>query len=205
MDGPAVLSTGQEAAIKEKVTVAQSFPTLSTLIDCGPPSSSVHGILQARMLERATIPFSKRIFPTQGSNPGLLHCRQLLYYLDFQPGKPQEVTISFPNLVLWRVRKWEPPPSQMKGRLSQLAWPDWLTPQPSLAPLATSALPSPLSPVSRVQPRGLYHCGDPWYCRSDRPHHAARTDLAGEIYPFYSFARPTHDHHDVPHWLIAWG
>ena len=40
------------------------------------------------------------IFPTQGSNPGLLHCRQLLYYLDLQPGEPQEVAISFPNSVL---------------------------------------------------------------------------------------------------------
>ena len=24
------------------------------------------------------------IFPTQGSNPGLLHCRQILYYLSYQ-------------------------------------------------------------------------------------------------------------------------
>ena len=24
------------------------------------------------------------IFPTQGSNPGLLHCRQILYYLSHQ-------------------------------------------------------------------------------------------------------------------------
>ena len=24
------------------------------------------------------------IFPTQGSNPGLLHCRQMLYYLSYQ-------------------------------------------------------------------------------------------------------------------------
>ena len=28
------------------------------------------------------------VFPTQGSNPGLLHCRQMLYHLSFQ-GSPQ--------------------------------------------------------------------------------------------------------------------
>ena len=30
------------------------------------------------------------IFPIQGSNPCLLHCRQLLYYLDLQPGDPKK-------------------------------------------------------------------------------------------------------------------
>ena len=38
--------------------------------------SSVHGILQARILEWVAIPFSRGwIFPTQGSNLGLLNCR----------------------------------------------------------------------------------------------------------------------------------
>ena len=31
--------------------VAQSFPTLCNPMDCGSPGSSVHGILQARILE----------------------------------------------------------------------------------------------------------------------------------------------------------
>ena len=31
--------------------VAQSCPTLCDPVDCSPPGSSVHGILQARMLE----------------------------------------------------------------------------------------------------------------------------------------------------------
>jgi len=42
---------------------------------------TVHGILQARILEWVASPFSKGIFPIQGSNPGLLHCRQILYQL----------------------------------------------------------------------------------------------------------------------------
>ena len=53
-------------------------------MDCNPPGSSVHGISQARILEWVAFSFSKGIFLTQGSNPGLLHCRQILYHLSHQ-------------------------------------------------------------------------------------------------------------------------
>ena len=39
------------------VKVAQSCPTLCDPMDHSPPSSSVHGILQARMLEWVAVPF----------------------------------------------------------------------------------------------------------------------------------------------------
>ena len=42
----------------QKVLVAQSCPTLCDLVDCSPPGSSVHGILQAIVLEWIVIPFS---------------------------------------------------------------------------------------------------------------------------------------------------
>ena len=61
---------------KVKVKVAQSCPTL-----CDPMDSIVHGILQARILEWVAFPFSRGIFPTQGSNPGLPHCNRILYQL----------------------------------------------------------------------------------------------------------------------------
>ena len=38
--------------------VTQSCPTLCDLMDCSPPGSSVHGILQARILEWVVSPFS---------------------------------------------------------------------------------------------------------------------------------------------------
>ena len=100
------------------VLVAQSCPTLCNPMNCGPPGSSVHGILQARILEWIAIPFSRGssrprdrtwvscianrfftiwatgkipregshsllqgFFLNQGSNPGLLCCRQILYHL----------------------------------------------------------------------------------------------------------------------------
>ena len=51
-------------------------------MDCSLPGASVHGFLQA-ILEWLAISFS-RVFPTQGMNPGLPHCRQILYYLSHQ-------------------------------------------------------------------------------------------------------------------------
>ena len=41
-------------------------------MDCGLPGSSVHGILQARILEWVAMPLLQGIFPTQGSNLRLL-------------------------------------------------------------------------------------------------------------------------------------
>ena len=43
------------------VLVTQSCPTLCDLMDCGPPGSSAHGILQGRILEWMPIPFSRVI------------------------------------------------------------------------------------------------------------------------------------------------
>ena len=55
------------------VLVAHSYLTLCKAMDCSLPGSSVHGILQARILEWVVIPISRVIFQTQGLNPGLPH------------------------------------------------------------------------------------------------------------------------------------
>ena len=49
---------------------------------------TAHGILQARILECVAFPFSRGIFPTQVSNPGLPHCRGILYQLSYN-GSPR--------------------------------------------------------------------------------------------------------------------
>ena len=64
-----------------KVLVPQSCLTLCDPRDCSPPGSSAHLILQVKIHEWVAISFSRGIFMTQGSNLGLLHCRQILYYL----------------------------------------------------------------------------------------------------------------------------
>ena len=53
-------------------------------MDCSLPSSSVRGILQARILESVAIPFLQGILLNRGLNLGLLHCRQILYRLSHQ-------------------------------------------------------------------------------------------------------------------------
>ena len=69
---------------KMKVLVSQSCPTLCDPMDCSPPGSSVHGILQARILEWVAIPFSRGSSQPRDQNPGLLHCRHVLYQLSYQ-------------------------------------------------------------------------------------------------------------------------
>ena len=69
--------------------VAQSHLTLCDPTDpSGPPLS--RGILQARM------PFLG-IFTTQGSNPGLLHCRRIVSYEEKPP------CIPYPSVCLLSV------------------------------------------------------------------------------------------------------
>ena len=57
---------------KVQVKVAQSCLTLGDPMDY-----TVHGILQAGILEWVAFPF----FPTQGSTLGLAHCERILYQL----------------------------------------------------------------------------------------------------------------------------
>ena len=45
--------------VKVKVLVTQSCPTLCDPLDCSPPGPSVHGILQASILEWVAMPSSK--------------------------------------------------------------------------------------------------------------------------------------------------
>ena len=63
--------------------------------DCNPPGSSVHGILQAWILDSHSL--LQGIFSTQGSNLGLLYCRQILYHLSYQ-GSPMWIYIDAKNI-----------------------------------------------------------------------------------------------------------
>ena len=60
-----------------EVKAAQPCPTL-----CNPMNYTFHGILQARILEWVAFSFSRGIFPIQGLNSGLPHCRLILYQLN---------------------------------------------------------------------------------------------------------------------------
>jgi len=50
-------------------------------MDCSPPDSSVHGDSPGKNTGVGCHALLQGIFPTQGSNPSLLHCRWVLYHL----------------------------------------------------------------------------------------------------------------------------
>ena len=70
-----------------KVKVAQLYPELSL---CNPRACTVHRILQARVLEWVAIPFSRGSSQPRDFNPGLSHCRQILYQLSHQRSPAHE-------------------------------------------------------------------------------------------------------------------
>ena len=53
-------------------------------MDCSLPGYSVDGDSPGKNTGVDCHSFLQGIFPTQGSNPGLLHCRWILYYLSQQ-------------------------------------------------------------------------------------------------------------------------
>ena len=64
--------------------VAQSCPTLRDPMDCSLPGSSVHGHSPGKNTGMDCHSLLQGLFPTQGSNMGLLHYRQTLHLLSHQ-------------------------------------------------------------------------------------------------------------------------
>ena len=69
---------------KKESEVTQLCLTLCNPMDGSMPTFSIHGIFQARILEWVCHFLFQGIFPTQGSNLGIPHCRQTLYCLSYQ-------------------------------------------------------------------------------------------------------------------------
>ena len=70
---------------------SQSYPTL-----WNPMDHTVHGILQARLLEWVVVPFSRGSSQNQEWNRGHLYCGWILCQLS-QPGKPKNSGVGKPN------------------------------------------------------------------------------------------------------------
>ena len=108
--------------------VIQSCLTLCNPMGCSLPGSFAHGLLQTRILECCHALF-QGIFPTQGSNPGPLHCRQILYHLSHQgsPPSPLKVKVLIAQLypTLCNLIDCSPPGSSVPGIL-QARILDWV-------------------------------------------------------------------------------
>ena len=97
--------------------VAQSCLTLWDPMDYIPPGSSVHGILQARILEWVAMPSSKG--SSQLSNPGLLHCRWILYQLSYQ-GSPNLLILDSLSDMVHQSSSWWEKPLETSGQCAVL-------------------------------------------------------------------------------------
>ena len=86
------------------VLVTQSYLTICAPMDCSPPGSSVHGNSPGKNIGAGSHSLLQGIFPTQGSNPGilpLLHCRQILYCLNHQGALSIIATIHNSGNIYW--------------------------------------------------------------------------------------------------------
>ena len=98
--------------------VVAAWPPCSVHLFCDPmdynlPGSSVHGILQARILEWVVaIPFIQGNLPNPVIKSGLLHCRWILYCLSHQGS---------PRILEWVVYPFSSGSSQTRNRPGSLA------------------------------------------------------------------------------------
>ena len=75
--------------------VAQSCPTLCDPMGCSPPGSSVHGILQVRILEWAAIPFSRA--SSQSRDQTQVSCIAGRFFTSVEKGM-----FTYSNILTWR-------------------------------------------------------------------------------------------------------
>ena len=64
-------------------------------MDCSPPGFSVHGNFPGKNTRVSCHFLPQGIFQSQGWNPGLLHCRQILYYLSHQGRSDNKTSFKF--------------------------------------------------------------------------------------------------------------
>ena len=85
-------------------------PTRCDPMDCSPPGSSVHGNSPGKNTGMGCHALLQGIFPTQGSNPDILHFRQTLSHLSHQ-GTVYKLGVLCPFApMLWRPPDHYPSP-----------------------------------------------------------------------------------------------
>ena len=82
-----------------------SCPTLCDPMNSSPLGSFVHGDSPGKNTRVVCHALLQGIFPTQGLNPGLLHCRQTLYHLSHQGSLANQTIFIRP------IMKQEPKPT----------------------------------------------------------------------------------------------
>ena len=134
--------------------VTQLCPTLCNPMDCRPPGSSVHGILQVRILEWGAIPFSRG--SSQPRDRTGVSCIAGRFFTTEPPGKPK---VEPASCQLLAPHQWLTAPYHMKYVLFHLHVSYSLSDQPSLVawddPSDSTKRPLSQKPSSLQQTRQL--------------------------------------------------
>jgi len=99
--------------------VAQLCLTLCDPMDCSPPGSFVDGDSPGKNTGVGYHALLQGIFPTQGSNPGLPHCRRILYCLSHQ-GFPR--ILEWVEMILKSIQSNDFSPRETKSFEDYAAW-----------------------------------------------------------------------------------
>ena len=144
--------------------VAQSCLTLWDPMDCSPPGSFVYGDSPDKNTGEGCHAILQGFFLTQGSNPGVLHCRQILYCLSHQGSPYYEMCVCVKSLshvrlfaTLWTVARQAP---LFMGFSRQEYWSGSPFPSPGIFPTQGSNLGLLLC---RQTLYPLSHQGSPYY------------------------------------------
>ena len=109
-----------ECSATTRALVAQSCPTLCDPTDCSPPGSSVHGILQARILEWVAMP-SSRGWRSRDESQDSRVAGRMLYHLSHQ-GSSDTTCYVISVCVLFLIHTpWKPSQSRAVNRVQNIS------------------------------------------------------------------------------------
>ena len=108
---------------EKKVLVAQSCPTLCDSMDCSPPGSFVHGILQARILGWLAISFSRGSSrPRDQTQASCIAGRSKPLILGFPSGSAVKNPSAMQEMWIQSLGQEDPLEEGMATHSSILAW-----------------------------------------------------------------------------------
>ena len=110
--------------VKSEREVTQSCLTLSDLVDCSPPGSSIRGIFQARVLEWGAIAFSRFGHYLLGNSARFHGVRSSSHRtaLPFQMSAGNRRFLRLPTTSVQFTYKWEGPMALSLGSINLLEW-----------------------------------------------------------------------------------
>ena len=142
--------------------VAHLCLTLCDPVDCSLPVSSVHGDSPVKNTEMGCHDLLQGIFPAQGWNPGLQHCKRILYQLSYQGSQNTGVSrVAVPfSQGIFPAQGWNPGLLHCRQSLHQLSHQGC---PPKSKCLLFSELPSPSAMILEAK-KSHHYFASPSIC-----------------------------------------